>query len=75
MNKIGEIKPINGDKLTVYYDKKAKYNPYKVYREWWGYSPHGNVYHKQMVAKYGNLHSCGLLIAKYTERFNEEGRG
>lgn len=75
MNKIGEIKPYGVAKMTVYYDKKAKQNPYKVYTEWSGYTLKGYREQKRMVEKYADLYSCVAVMAQYAMEHNEEGRG
>ena len=75
MNKIGEINPKNTHKITVYYDGKAKSNPYRVYEEFKAYNK--DLYltdRKRLVAKYADLHSCVALMAQYTMEHNEESR-
>lgn len=74
MNKIGEIKPKGVPKMTVYYDPKAKANPYRVYKEWMGYTEHGCRERKQLVDKYADLETAMWELLHYCRWHNETSR-
>lgn len=72
--KIGFIAPIGSDMLSVYYDRKAKKNPYRVYREWKEAGPYGLRSRRKMVAQYADLYSCAFVILGWCKEHNEERR-
>ena len=57
--------------LTVYYDDKAKNNPYRLYLEFYGQD---GRHHRKLLQKYANLHSCGIMLERFTFSRNEERR-
>lgn len=74
MRKIGEIHPKGVAVMTVYYDSKAGYNPYKVYLEWNELTDHGLMPRQRLVKKYADLSSCAFEMFEYSQQHNEEGR-
>jgi len=74
MHKIGEINPKNGKKMVIFYDDKVKLNPYRVYLTWNELTDHGCYARRRQIARYANLHSCGLLMAEHTRVHDEEAR-
>lgn len=66
MYKIGFIQA-GYEKLTVYFDGKAKVNPFRVYLEYYGQD---NKHHKKQVGRYANLASCGDYMNWFT-RIND----
>lgn len=70
MTKIGFIQAAGKPEMTIYYDKKATVNPYRVYIEWYD-----GTRHKKLLAKYADLFSCGCMVQRYTEMYNEERGG
>ena len=68
MYKIGMLHP-QGTYFDIYYDDKAKNNPYRVYRRYWD-----RGWHKRLLAKYGNLSSCTAYIHTYVQFHDEESR-
>lgn len=74
MTKIGMISPKGKPSMVIYYDEKAAVNPYKVYLEWKELGNYGLRGRKKRVAMYGDLLSCGVKMAEYTAKNNEEGR-
>lgn len=75
MKKIGFINAKAGT-LAIYYDEKARVNPYRVYREWKDLHPtEGYVQkHKMLIQKYANLFSCTILINDWVRQHDEEDR-
>lgn len=71
MKKIGELitKKV---RFEVYYDDKARFNPYRVYQRYWSVSTH--TWHRKMLDKYADLYSCTILINEYVKDNNEEER-
>ena len=74
MTKIGHIAPAGVPALCVYYDDKAKRNPYRVYKEWKESGPCGLRSRRKMVAQYADLYSCAFVILGWCKENNEEGR-
>ena len=74
MHKIAMISPKGQATMTVYYDSKAKCNPYRIYLEWGDISEHGIVSHKKLFKKFADLYSCGCELMEYSLKHNEEGR-
>ena len=68
MHKIGML-DTKAVLFEVYYDDKAKTNPYKVYNKYWD---HG--WHKKLLLKYADLASCVNFINCYVKQNNEESR-
>ena len=75
MQKIACISPKGVPSMTVYYDKKAKMNPYRVYKEWNEVTEYGIRRKKNLVIRYADLWSCANLMQGYIATHNEEGRG
>ena len=75
MQKIASISPKGVPSMTVYYDKKAKTNPYRVYKEWNEVTEYGIRHRKKLVIRYADLLSCAHLMLGYISMYNEEGRG
>lgn len=69
MHKIAFINPVKGHNVTVYYDDKAKVNPYRIYQEW-----HDRGKHKKQIERYANLYSCTCWINDYIRNRDEEKR-
>lgn len=75
MKKIGFINAKAGT-LAIYYDEKAKVNPYRVYKEWKDLHPtYGWVQkHKTLLVRYANLYSCTIFINDWVKDHDEEYR-
>lgn len=76
MKKIGMIQPTGLPMMTIYYDDKAKTNPYRVYKEYYelGECGYGLTKRKKLINKYGNLYSCICEMNKYIAENDEEKR-
>ena len=74
MTKIGFVSPKGFPALCIYYDEKAKKNPYRVYHEWKEIGPYGLRSRRKLVAQYADLLSCAYVIIDYCRKNNEEGR-
>lgn len=74
MTKIAEIQPKGVVKMVVYYDSKAKNNPYRIYAEGYELSNYGLKKRRKQVNRYSDLLSCALVMAQYAKEHNEEGR-
>jgi hypothetical protein len=75
MTKIGYISPNGVHTLCIYYDAKAKKNPYRVYLEWKEVSgPYDLRSRRKMVAQYADLYSCAFVLLGWCKEHNEEGR-
>ena len=74
MKKIGELSPKNAPTITIYYDDKAKLNPYRVYKVWNELAVYGVRTRRKMIAKYADLYSCAFVLLGYAKEYNEEGR-
>ena len=74
MIKIGEISPKGVATLRIYYDDKAKRNPYKVFAVWNEIGAHGIVKRRKKVTEYANLSSCAECMWRYTVSHDEERR-
>lgn len=74
MTKIGEINPAGVAKLMICYDDKAKTNPYRVIQEWKELGSYGLKTRRKTIVKYADLYSCMLVLTRYCEAHNEEGR-
>ena len=74
MQKIGFLSAKGKPDMTIYYDQKAKVNPYRVFLEWYELGELGCRKRKKQIDRYADLNSCGLMLAKYASNFNEEGR-
>ena len=74
MTKIGEIHPKGVASMKIYYDEKAKNNPYKVYGEWYEIGNYGLTKHRKKITEYANLSSCVECMMNYTRSHDEEGR-
>ena len=74
MRKIGFVNAKAGT-LSIFYDEKDRYNPYKVCRTWSDRHPEtGKLrHHRMMVQKYGDLFSCTILINDWVKNHNEDG--
>ena len=68
MEKIGMIHP-RGTYFDIYYDDKARCNPYRVYHRYWD-----RGWHKRLLVKYANLGSCIAYINNYVMGHDEENR-
>lgn len=74
MKKIGELntKSMN---IIIKYDDKAKANPYRIYRRYWGYNKYGyGTTKEELLQKYSDLYSVTVWVADYVGRHNEESR-
>ena len=74
MKKIAEIKPSRAKNMTVYYDKAAKVNPYRIYLEWMEPTPHGLMPRKQQYDRFADLASAAYEIWQYGLKYNEDRR-
>lgn len=81
MTKIGSITLKNGWNMDIYYDRKAKQNPYIIKQKTVGIDRYGDgendwryVPHTVTVARYANLSSCTAFIHGYVLNHDEEGR-
>lgn len=74
MIKIGEIHPAGVSALKIYYNAKAKKNPYRVVQEWKEPGAYGLRDRRKTIVEYADLYSCMLVLARYCEAHNEEGR-
>ena len=68
MKKIGDLNAMAAH-FEIYYDEKAKYNPYKIYNKWYY-----KGWHKQLIEKYADLFSCTEWINNFIRNHNEDGR-
>lgn len=60
--------------MTVYYDEKAKVNPYRVMVERYVLTEYGLKHQKKLIDRYADLNSCACVMAQYAKDHNEEGR-
>lgn len=79
MKKIAKLTPANAPEIAVYYNEKAKCNPYRVYTEWdfEALSPAGGakVYRrKKRVGQFADLASAIYQAYAYALLHNEEHR-
>jgi len=76
MTKIAHVQPKGMDTMHVYYDEKAKTNPYRVYLEGYHhtYDYEGIAKHKRQVVRYADLASAMNALYQYALNHNEEGR-
>jgi predicted ATP-grasp superfamily ATP-dependent carboligase len=74
MTKIGFVSPKGLPTLCIYYDDKAKKNPYRVYQEWKEIGPYGLRSRRKLVEQYADLFSCAYVILNYCRKNNEEKR-
>lgn len=70
MEKVGSI---SRGQFEIMYDKKAKFNPYKVYRVLWTNewsNEMGNQWkkHRKMIARYADELSCVYEIARRMQK-------
>lgn len=66
MRKIGELKT-KQVYFVLYYDEKAKVNPFRIYRKYWNCG-----WKKQLLEKYGDLYSCTIFINDFVSKHNTE---
>lgn len=81
MTKIGSITLINGYNTDIYYDQKAKSNPYIIKQKTFSVERYGDgksdwryVPHTVTVEKFANLSSCTAWIHDYVLEHDEDGR-
>lgn len=74
MTKIAEIRPSGVPKMVVYYDDKAKNNPYRIYAEGYELTNYGLRKRRKQVNRYADLFSCALAMTQYAKEHNEEKR-
>ena len=74
MTKIGSISPYRYADMTIYYDDKAKVNPYRVYLEWRELGQYGITKRRRQVERYADLSSCMEMMREYVQDHNEDGR-
>lgn len=74
MKKIAELQPYGTPKMTIYYDEKAKVNPYRVMVEQYVPAEYGMRHQKKQINRYADLASCVRVMAQYAYEHNEEGR-
>lgn len=74
MFKIAEISPWCAKRMTVYYDKTAKANPYRVYLEWQEATYKGLVAHKHQLYRFSDLASAAYEMWQYGLKYNEDRR-
>ena len=74
MIKVAEISPKRAPRMTVYYDKTAKRNPYRVYLEWMEPTPHGLVARKRQQSRFADFASAIWDMPKYALEHNEDRR-
>ena len=53
--------------IILYYDDKAKSNPYRIYKKYWD-----NGWHKKLIEKYENLASCTWWIAHFIQDHDQD---
>ena len=76
MTKIAHVQPKGQPTMTIYYDQKAKINPYRVYTEGYKWIPERGYARptKNEVHRYADLASAVEYMFYYARQFNEEGR-
>lgn len=75
MIKIGFLNFRNSGNLVVYYDEKAKINPYRIYMETYYIDKHEYpTKHRKLIERYANLASCTAHIHNFTIQHDEEKR-
>lgn len=74
MKKIAEISPCKAANMTIYYDKTAKVNPYRVYLEWMESTEHGLTHRKRQIHRFADLASGAYEMWQYALKYNEDGR-
>lgn len=78
MTKLANIIVPGAGAFTVYHDKNAKQNPYRVYheyKEWEPFADGGYIPHKKKIlkAKYADYKSCAYLIYQYIANLENGG--
>ena len=72
MRKIGSIE-VKGIEATIYYDDKAKTNPFRLYAEYYDIGKYDYpTKHKKLIQKYGDLASCTAHIHNFVMKNNVE---
>ena len=56
--------------FEIYYDEKAKTNPYRLYNKYWK----TDRWHRKLIEKYADLYSCTIWLNNYVANHNEESR-
>ena len=76
MTKIAHVQPKGTPQMTVYYDQKAKQNPYRVYIEGYKWNPERGyaMPFKHERSRYADLASAVEEMLLYAGTHNEEGR-
>jgi len=76
MVKIAFVQPARRDMMTIYYDERAKENPYRIYTE--GYEQKDGDYaprhFKRQVNRYADLASAMYIMYVYALNNNEDVR-
>ncbi len=76
MKKIGGLSFRDGNIIGIYYDEKAKYNPYRIYSVSYARDIDGKIFKtkKKLIEKYADLSSCTEWLNEFARAHYEEGR-
>ena len=63
-----------GGNYTVIYDDKQKYNPYRVYRNWYEVGEDGRPHQRRkQVNRFADMTSCMALLKEIAQKHDQEG--